>query len=261
VDSWLPARLRALTDLVHAESRLYAAVVQVLDRWASRLRRAVFGSGPPDPLAISGTAAWFTSQVDNVIEVEVREIVDWAARDAGDPEPAANAHVLSYLAGSRNRLVGIPDRVYADVRAATMKATTEGWSIDDLTARMEGILAESGAERWRTRARTIARTEALGAYNSGRFAGFVSLAQQLGGPFEKVWLSTDDARTRPTHVAADLQRVPLLHPFKVGTSSGMYPGAPELPAEETIQCRCSTLLVRQGENVDLTDRQYKEGAR
>jgi uncharacterized protein with gpF-like domain len=109
----------------------------------------------------------------------------------------------------------------------------------------------------------IARTEAIGAYNAGTFAGFVSYASQLGGSWEKVWLATHDHRTRRTHAretGADGQRVGLLDPFKVGDGLLMFPGDPTGPPEEVIQCRCSILLAQEGEIIDLSDRHFRRGS-
>jgi F like protein len=265
-DPWLPARLRAFSRLVTAEGTLYSRLVALLDRWASRLREAVFGSRSslPDVQAIPSTAPWFTRAVDEVVDVEVREIfldaTDW--EDTG--ELNANHRVEDFLRASRNRLARVPDRVYADVRRATMKATSEGWSIDDLETRIHGLLEDSGAQMWRNRARTIARTEAVGAFNMGRLAGFQSYAEQMGGKWEKVWLETHDHRTRPTHQEREGgvggQRVPLSMPFKVGLGLGMAPGDPGLPPEEVINCRCSLLLAREGEPVDLSNRHFRRPA-
>jgi uncharacterized protein with gpF-like domain len=266
-DDWLPARLRAFTDLVKVEGKLYSAIRDLLDRWATRLRTAVFGSQRgsqhPDAHGIPSTQAWFSTSVDDVVDIEIREIFLDAADFEDDSEPDANFRVTSYLRDSRNRLVGIPDRVYADVRGATMKATSEGWSIDRLEERIEGILAESGSDTWSNRARSIARTEALGAFNGGRYAGYVSYARQLGGSWEKVWLATHDHRTRRTHAretGADGQRVPLLSPFSVGGAAMMFPGDPLGPPQEVIQCRCSILLAREGEPVDMSNRHLRRPA-
>lgn len=269
LDDWLPARLRTFTSLITAEGKLYKALVDLLNRWATRLREAVFGSQRPMPGArldahgVPSTNAWFSTSVDSVVDIEIHEIFLDAADFEDDGEPDANARVTSYLQAARNRLVGIPDRVYSDVRAATMKATTEGWSIDRLEQRIEGILAESGSDIWRNRARVIARTEAIGAFNGGRYAGFVSYAGQVGGSWDKVWLATHDHRTRVTHArdtGADLQRVPLLTPFSVGGAAMMFPGDPGGPPQEVIQCRCSILLAREGEQPDLSNRHFRRPA-
>jgi hypothetical protein len=261
-DGGLGTRLLAYSAMLQAESKLYTAFVALLERWASRVKKLVFGGQVPDISTMAAATPWFAQSVDTLVHIEIREVLDDAAHDYVDEgDPLANLRVNSYLAKARNRLVGIPDRVYADVRHEVMKATTEGMSIDDLSEKIHAILADEGAAMWRNRARTIARTEAVGAYNAGRFAGFWSYANQLGGSWEKVWLETHDHRTRLTHQEREGgvggQRIPLGRLFKVGVGLGMYPGDPELPPEEVINCRCSILLVREGEPLDLSNRQYR----
>lgn len=69
--------------------------------------------------------------------------------------------------------------------------------------------------------------------------------------------STIDSRTRPSHVLADGQRVGLTEPFIVGGAPLMFPGDPSGPAGEVISCRCTTLLLEKGENVDMSRRQLR----
>lgn len=92
------------------------------------------------------------------------------------------------------------------------------------------------AERsvWRTRATLIARTEATGAAN---FGAFTALTEE--GVATKKWMATDDVRTRPTHSAADAQKVNMAQPFIVGLSLLQYPGDPAGPASEVANCRCT----------------------
>lgn len=87
---------------------------------------------------------------------------------------------------------------------------------------------------WRVRAQRIARTESTGAYNA---AGLAALADE--GETTKVWIATEDARTRPSHRAADRQAVPITQPFEVGASALLMPGDPSGPAHETVNCRCT----------------------
>ena len=260
-DGGLGHRMTAYAAMVKAESSLYSKFVALLERWAARLKSGLRRRGPGHRGDGFGYPE-FAQAVDRIVDIDIREILDDAAHDYVDEgDPLANSRVLSYLQKSRNRLVGVTDRVYAEVRRATMKATTEGWSIDDLETRVQDILGDAAVDTWKNRARTIARTEAVGAYNAGRFAGFWSYANQLGGSWEKVWLETHDHRTRLTHQEREGgvggQRIPLGQLFKVGLGLGMYPGDPELPPEEVINCRCTTLLVREGEALDLSNRQYR----
>lgn len=274
---WLPQKFQAFSAIVAAEAQLFRKVMDLLGEWATRLRAAVFGSSwstkaitpgsapsMVDPIGVRSTMSWFDGQVDSGILVEVREIFDWASHDIADPEPDGLYRATQAIRGARNRLKNVPDSVFRDVQAQTFKATTEGWSIDELAAQVDRILAESGAERWQSRARTIARTEAVAAYNAGTYSGFLSYADASPGGWEKVWLETHDHRTRRTHRDGvdgfGGQRVPLTAMFQHGGVEMLYPGWPEGPPDEVINCRCSILLAREGEIIDFSNRHYKGGA-
>lgn len=98
----------------------------------------------------------------------------------------------------------------------------------------------------------------ISALNAGRMDAFRAAAEEEPDiVFEKIWIATDDARTRPAHREADGQRVPLEDPFSVGGFDMMFPGDPTAPANLVIQCRCSFVLVEQGEEVDFSDRQMR----
>lgn len=260
-DPWLPERLRAAKGLARFENSLIGRVFAALASWLKRMRSAVQpAAGVLDPAGAFAGSTQLQADLDDAFEIEVREIVEAAHNDVTDDgmHPEAEAFTLDYLRTARNRITGAPDRVYADVRQLVAKAAVEGWSIEDLAAEVEQIIGDAALSMWRNRATVIARTEAISAYNAGTFAGFLSLAEQLGGTWEKGWLATDDERTRPTHNAADLQRVPLRAPFQVGTAELMFPGDPRGPAHEVIQCRCTLILLRPGETINVANRQFRE---
>jgi uncharacterized protein with gpF-like domain len=266
-------RAAAAAAIAEAEASIFQAAWDMLKQWAVRIRDALFRtSRVPDVQAVFSTEPWFARQLDTAVLAPVRAVIEHTSHkvladfDAEEPDifvdqpdviPGSQARTYAYIQRARNRLVGIPDSVFAQVNDMVMKGTHEGWGIDELALNIDQVLVDSDSTRWRNRAQTIARTEAVGAYNAGQFQGFVALSGQLGGDWEKGWLSTEDERTRPTHVHADLQRVPLLAPFTVGGFPGMFPGDPELPAQEVINCRCSMLLLRPGEQINYADRQSR----
>lgn len=86
------------------------------------------------------------------------------------------------------------------------------------------------------RAEMVARTEVISASNFGAAKAYEDSAATA-----KTWLSTDDSRTRPTHVEADQQTVAMGEDFIVGGFPAPYPGAPVLPPQERIRCRCTLL--------------------
>lgn len=65
-------------------------------------------------------------------------------------------------------------------------------------------------------------------------------AKEKGAEIRKVWDSTMDSRTRPTHVSLDGQIREIEEEFEVGGKKAMYPGGFGSP-EEDCNCRCCLL--------------------
>lgn len=96
------------------------------------------------------------------------------------------------------------------------------------------------AERsvWETRAMLISRTEATGVANYGALEALGS-----EGSVRKMWLSTEDNRTRDSHRGAPLgvggTVVGLSQAFMVGGAALQFPGDAAGPVEEVANCRCA----------------------
>lgn len=80
-----------------------------------------------------------------------------------------------------------------------------------------------------------ARTMCTSAENHGRLDSYKSLAKQ-GVVMKKIWESTPDDRTRPTHIDIDGEEQEIDTAFSNGCQ---FPGDGKGPAEEVWQCRCS----------------------
>jgi len=89
-----------------------------------------------------------------------------------------------------------------------------------------------------SRAQNIARTETAAAMGHGEHMEMEATAAELGVDIRKTWTATEDENTRETHSDADGQTVPLDEPFTVGGAELMFPGDPDGPPEEIINCRC-----------------------
>jgi hypothetical protein len=267
IDPFLPSRWARLAGLVRGERSFHAAFSRLLDDWLAGVRRRVIRpSGVVDLPAAEGARPAYASAVDDLMSVQVGTIFRDAFEEVAEPddwEPYGVHQVQTYLAKAENFMVHTPDTVFDLIRQEVARGVNDGDSVEEMAFRVQDVLSSNAVPTWRNRGLVVARTEAVSAYNAGTFAGYQSLAAQLGGEWEKGWLCTHDARTRPTHFAADLgtpgtgQRVPLDQPFQVGESEGMFPGAPELSAEERIQCRCSMVLLRPGEKIDLSNRHMR----
>jgi hypothetical protein len=261
-DPWLPARLDARLEAARVERDIRAAVWAALSEWlVQTARRVLRGDRPPDLDAIWARVPAWREAVELILSGEVWKALALAFEKllgrgfAWDSRPA----MARYLAEVRNRLVRVPDEVYDLVAGQITQGANLGESIPELSARVDNVLSTTGSERWPTRATVIARTETIGALNASRADAFAAVAEETGEELEMVWLATDDRRTRPTHDAADGQRVPVGGRFIVGGFPLAFPGDPTGPPQEVIQCRCTMLLVEPGEFVDLSNRQFRRG--
>ena len=114
-------------------------------------------------------------------------------------------------------------------------------------------MVERYRERYiKYRAEVIGRTEALRAVHAGNDEayrqaideGVINLDE-----LQRTWVTARDERVRETHRAAGGQVRGINEPFIVGGAQMRYPGDPQGPARETIQCRCAlaTRLVTPDE--------------
>lgn len=173
--------------------------------------------------------------------------------------PTWQAFQADYLAAVSNRVVGMPDDVFRLLSNDLAKGIEAGEGWFDLSVRVRGYLdqtAEGGFEALYDRAVRIARTETTGAVNASTLEAARLEAELLGIELHKVWVSTMDPRTRPEHFAADGQRVPLDGEFEIGDARLAFPGDPNGPASQVVNCRCALVMLEPAEPLPgETDRQ------
>jgi hypothetical protein len=119
---------------------------------------------------------------------------------------------------------------HAALEAAISDGINAGLGMKDIRRRVEEALDGRAADSM-----MIARTETTASLNAGQQA--LRDAEKID---QKIWLATIDARTRPTHAAADSQVVENRAPFVVGGYKMQHPGDGSLgaPASEIVACRC-----------------------
>lgn len=150
---------------------------------------------------------------------------------SGDPDRLA--HYLTRQARDR-RFDGL-----------VKKAIASGEPLDAATVnRMVGRYSD-GLLKYR--ADVVARTESTQATSAARQEAMRQTLDAAGltdTDVERTWRSTHDHRTRDTHRAMDGQKVTGLETAFTSPSGAMlrYPGDPDAPASETIQCRCFVAL-------------------
>lgn len=259
-DPWLTERLAAAGEVAQTERAIRAAFWAELSGWLVETNRAVLRGDRPDPHAVWARVPAWREAVEAVLKGQIFKALGIAFRKLLGSSYAWDQRVFvnEYLAQVRNRMVGIPEEVFDLVAHEVATGVNLGESIPQLRARIDTVLSTTASERWPNRATVVARTEAIGALNAGRAEAFRAAAE--ADPeleLERVWLATEDHRTRETHRLADGQRVALTSPFIVGGAELMFPGDPSGPPQEVIQCRCSMLLVEPGETIDLSNRQFR----
>lgn len=171
--------------------------------------------------------------------VTAAEAIDIPARFLSQWSTVVNSEALDYIRDASNRLVGVGDAVWSDIRLQATRALQTGMSHEDLKQQIEKF----GFTEYR--ADTIARTEMNSAYSRGDWDG----AQALGefGPVEKVWVAAIDSRTRPAHVAAHDQVRLFSQPFDVGGTAMMYPHDSAGGASNVVNCRCHLENLHEGD--------------
>lgn len=107
----------------------------------------------------------------------------------------------------------------------------------DFTGKTQKQIYDKGGiiDKNRQSAIRNARTMMTSAENSGRLDSMKELADQ-GVVMKKVWESTPDDRTRPSHVDIDGEEQDIDTVFSNGC---MFPGDGKGPAEEVWMCRCA----------------------
>jgi len=122
------------------------------------------------------------------------------------------------------------------------KANEEGLTISQTAKIIKTVFLDSFSKKRSVR---IARTEVNTASNYGSYMG----AKQTGLKLKKIWISTSDSRTRPSHrKAGRLAPIDLDGKFKVGRGYLEYPGDQKGPVEEVVNCRCAIGYRRVKEN-------------
>lgn len=122
------------------------------------------------------------------------------------------------------------------IREILEQANQEGWGVDKTVKEI------GDKDISKMRAEVITRTESVRATNLGAMTGAASRGLKLN----KRWIAVGDSRTRPDHKYLNGQEIAFEDKFR--TPEGyqlMYPGDPEGPAKEVINCRCVLGFIPQ----------------
>lgn len=129
------------------------------------------------------------------------------------------------------RITGITQTGEKIVRRILERGIAEGLSVQQIANKLRTEWQQM--TRWR--AEMIARTEIISASNLGSYIG----AQTTGLRLNKEWIATRDSRTRDDHASVDGAIVGMQQSFNVGGVDMQFPGEPNKPADQTVNCRCT----------------------
>ncbi len=230
-----------------------AAITRTAQRVADGLQPVIVADASSAGLSTSDiatvTAVW-QDEIDGVLTPYIAEVYQGSATQVavglGNAFPdvdlpgvplVADEFTLTYMKTVSNRLIGVGDELWEDIRNELLDGIAQGQSIAQIKDRIVAV-----SDFTHQRATAIARTEIHGAAESGsitqmRFVGYAD------NEVWKTWEATiGDDRTRRTHRAAHGQRVQLNEKFVVGSTHLDHPGEAGAPADEVIQCRCTQLF-------------------
>lgn len=123
------------------------------------------------------------------------------------------------------------------VNSEIMQGILQGESIPDISKRLTHV-----TEMNLTSAIRNARTATTSAENRGRMDSY-HRAQDMGVKIVKVWMATNDERTREEHLELDGQERDIDEPFENSLGEIMYPGDPDADPANVYNCRC-TMVTR-----------------
>lgn len=143
------------------------------------------------------------------------------------------------------------------VQSVMTQAIIQGESIPKIAERLANTVTVSNMKA----AVRDARTMTTASENSGRLDSY-RRARDIGINLKKVWVATEDGRTRPTHLDISGEAVPIEEPFLVGDSELMYPADPDGDASEVYNCRCTLIAEVDDEQEkgtdDISDMSFEE---
>lgn len=245
-DPWLAQRMADRAAIQRAESVIHPAVRAAVDAFLVEVRREVLGEGAttaaafadgdrPDLNGFPDDSFW-TRLVNGRIRPASRRIFDRAYLNIAAMRDRVAGRSDDHGDGLAHRLAAFPRNVYERLRTGLAEGLARGENPAQLRAR---VAALTTLEEWDGQVMTMTRTETMTALNAGAFAGALDEQARTGDQWQKRWQATRDQRVRHTHHEADGQVRDLTKTFRIGEGRLQFPGDPQGPPEEVINCRCS----------------------
>lgn len=257
------ARNRAAVEQLEEQAAVpvRVAIYAVLARLLDDLGPGVLDDGVTptlDAATVAARSAWSTV-VDRItawVRSTFTRLLTRAADNLDDlapdiPGPALEDRVSDLVDQLAADLDSVPDTVASRVATTLREGYERGDTPQELRRRVAAVLDR---DEWDDEVVRIARTTTTTVYNAAHTAAANELERSLGRPLRRMWIATQDTRTRPTHRRAHAQVVESGERFRVGDSRLRFPGDPLGPADEVILCRCVVVPVVNDMVIDLARR-------
>lgn len=159
-----------------------------------------------------------------------------------DPLTMPSRDIATALTQRQNMLVGAGEKVHRAVMDELQAGIDKGETMAQLADRTRRKFA--GIDK--ARAMVIAKTETTVAYETAR-----DMAFRAAGVQWKQWLCSGLGNERLSHLGANEQIQAVGDKFTVGGFPMAYPGDPEGPAKEVINCNCVCIAVSGPDQGDI----------
>lgn len=220
-------RYRAMLDQV-------AAGYTDANEWAMSMLRERLGDVAAENCDYATWQVEDAAKVDTTYALQDASTIDEMLRDADTYLPRPSVKSAKDQAWNRRQ-----------VASQVTQGVLLGEGIPKIAARIRNVTNSTAAAATRA-----ARTSVTAAECAGRVAGY-HRAREMGIDLRQEWMATLDGRTRHSHRQMDGERVEVGEEFSNGCR---YPGDPEAPYAETMNCRCTLVAVVDGIDPMAADR-------
>ena len=243
VDPWLPKRLADELDADIAESNFRRMLADGLARWLRAVSDAVLGQAIPDVHALYTKDQMWRGVVDGLVDGPLKtSMINMYTDVLGTGDWEKRSMVTQQLAEATGRMMRFPDTVFDLITDERTRIARTGGDVREIVTGLETYLG-TAEKHWDVKANLITRNEVLSALNAARFDAFKVMDGSGLEPMYHMWLSMNDEFVRSSHLTAHGQVTPIGHPFLVGLDQLRFPCDPLGSVEETINCRCRSVLV------------------
>jgi hypothetical protein len=195
-------------DIRDVDEELYSPEMALLEKWTGPLYAAA-------------------------IEVGLESFFDEVGIDLGFTlnDPMA----IEYMSAKRLLIRGVGNTIKNQIKTQIIEGLGKGEDTVQIGERIKSIYNFAD-----NRVAAIARTEVVGSANFGR-----NVCVERSGFREKQWFTAMDERVRPDHRAMHGRKINVGDNWVLPDGSTLrFPGDYRGPARQTINCRCTTTIVR-----------------